>query len=79
MNEILDRVKQRKFFYRDYYRSAVNGLWIALAVIIVLSLIVIYLYIQREEPSYYATSSDGKLARLTPLDAPNYSKTPLIQ
>lgn len=79
MNEVLQKVKAHKYFYRDYYRRVCNVLWLVLMVILVLSLIDVYLFIQREEPNYYATSNDGKLVRLAPLEHPNYSKTPLIE
>lgn len=76
--EHLDLIKTRKYFYRDYYRRAANALWVALALIIVLSLLVIYFYIERPLPTFYATSSNGKLVALTPLSTPNYGNTPLI-
>lgn len=79
MNEVLQRVKENKYFYRDYYRRVCNILWLVLILIVFLSLVDIYLYIQRPEPNFYATSKDGKLVRLAPLVQPNYSKTPLIE
>ncbi len=77
-NEVLDRVKGRKNFYRDYYRRAYNLLWFALSIIVVLSFLNIYLYITRPMPDFYATSSDGKLVKLNSMEAPNYSNTSLI-
>lgn len=79
MNQTIEEVKNRKYFYRDYYRRACTALWIALVIIIVLSLLLLYLYIQRPTPDFYATSSDGKLVPLVPLDSPNYSHVPLIE
>jgi hypothetical protein len=79
VSELLERVKARKFFYRNYYRKAAGLLIIALALIVILSVSVVYVYLQRTIPAYYATSSDGKLVPLTPLNSPNYSNTPLIQ
>lgn len=78
-NEILERIKAQKFFYRDNYRRACTGLWFALLIIILLSLTIFYLYLERPIPDYYATSSNGKLVQLSSYDTPNYSHTPLIQ
>ena len=79
MSELLDKVKERKNFYRDYYRLACNALWIALVLIVLLSLATLHLNYVRPDPNYYATSNSGKLVKLTPLDSPNYSHTPLIE
>ncbi len=78
-SEALEKVKGRKNFYRDYYRGACNVLWLVLLVILMLSLAIIYIYISRQPPDFYATSYDGKLVSLTPLETPNYSSKPLIQ
>lgn len=77
--EALDRVKERKNFYRDHYRAACNILGLVLLIILFLILLIFYLYLTRQPPAFYATSSDGKLVSLVPLDAPNYSDKPLIQ
>lgn len=79
VNEVLEKVKARKNFYRDYYRRACTALWFSLFVIAALSLIVMYLVISQPTPDFYATSSDGKLVMLTPMESPNYSSTPLIK
>lgn len=79
MSELLEKIKQRKFFYRDYFRYACTALWIAIGLVIVLTILDVYLYLTTPLPTFYATSSDGKLMPLQPLDSPNYSNTPLIQ
>lgn len=42
-------------------------------------MLVTYLYTTKPTPDFYATSYNGKLIKLTPMNAPNYSSTPLIQ
>lgn len=79
INEVLARVKGRKNFYRDFYRGACTALFFALIIIVILSLMILYLYITRPQPDFYATSIDGKLVQLTPMETPNYSSKPLIQ
>ena len=78
MHQTIEQVKARKYFYRDYYRKASTALIGILLLIALLSSVIIYLYMQRTIPAYYATSSDGKLVPLSPLEAPNYSSSPLI-
>lgn len=78
-NSLLEVIKARKNFYRDYYRN-LSGILIGLFVlIIVLNVLIVYLYITRPIPNFYATSMDGKLIQLVPLDKPNYSSKPLIE
>lgn len=79
MSEVLEKIKGRKNFYRDYYRRVCIALWFSLLLIAVLSLMIIYLEIVRPTPDFYATSNDGKLVPLTPMETPNYSSKPLIQ
>lgn len=55
---------QDKFYYRDRYRSELVLLLVALGVIVVLALLVEYKAINRGEPQYYATSSNGALVQL---------------
>lgn len=78
MHETIEQVKARKYFYRDYYRKASTVLIGVLLLIAILSIAIVYLYGQRTIPAYYATSSDGKLVPLSPMEAPNYSSSPLI-
>ena len=56
----------RKNFYRDHYRSAMNGLLFLGLILIALIAGVSYLATHRSVPAYYATSSDGALVTLTP-------------
>lgn len=79
ISDQLALVKTRKNFYRDNYRRACTALLISLALILVLSFLVAYLFIQRSLPDFYATSMNGRLTHLTPFSTPNYSSKPLIE
>lgn len=78
-NELIKIVKSRKSFYRDNYHSMSTLLIVVLITIVLCNLLIIYLFMTRPQPDFYATSMDGKLIQLTPLDTPNYSSKPLIQ
>lgn len=67
-----------KFYYRDRYRSEVVLLLVALAIIAVLALVVEYKAINRGEPDYYATSSNGALVPLQPVSKKRRSPYPLL-
>jgi intracellular multiplication protein IcmL len=77
-NDLIELVKARKSFYRDHYHNMSTLLIGVLLLIIICNLFILYLYIARPIPDFYATSMDGKLVLLTPLDTPNYSSKPLI-
>ena len=77
-NDLIELVKSRKSFYRDNYHGMSTLLIVVLAFLVLCNLLIIYLYIQRPQPDFYATSMDGKLIQLAPLDTPNYSSKPLI-
>lgn len=78
-NELIEVVKSRKSFYRDSYHSMSTLLIGVLILIVLCNLLIVYLFMMRPQPDFYATSMDGKLIQLTPLDTPNYSSKPLIQ
>lgn len=77
--DVLEERKLDKNFYRDCYFRALNFLFFSFSLIIFLLLMTIFLAITRPEPSYYATSSHGKITPLQWLSQPNYSHIPLIQ
>jgi hypothetical protein len=78
-NELRELVKAQRNFHRDGYRHGSNALLILLVIILALSLSIIFFYMVRPLPDFYASSSNGSLALLTPMSTPNYSHTPLIK
>lgn len=79
VNMLRERIKGQKYFYRDNYRRGCNLLVVMLLVICGLVLANVFVYMSRSLPDFYASSSNGTLASLTPMDTPNYSHAPLIQ
>lgn len=77
--ELRATIKSGKFFYRDHYRRMSNILFGSLVIIIFLTLAIIYVFVTRGLPDFYASRSDGELTQIPSLSAPNDSNTPLIQ
>jgi hypothetical protein len=59
-----EKTKMSKDFYPTHYRRNVNRLLYCAIVIIVLIAGLMYVVLNRKEPVYYATSSDGGLVHL---------------
>lgn len=70
MGSRIDLVRSRKGFYRDNYNRVCIGLLLALATILLLSALVIYLAVFRPVSDIYATSMDGQITRLVSLGSP---------
>lgn len=73
------RIKTSLSFFRDHYRHGVSYLISLLVVIILLILVMFYEVLRQPQPDFYASTEAGEVAKLTALDGPNKSATPLIQ
>ncbi|MCK6417670.1 MAG: DotI/IcmL family type IV secretion protein, partial [Alphaproteobacteria bacterium] len=75
----LGRVVIRNEFYRDGYRNMLRLVVIQGAVILGL-LIVVFMILQAREPEnrYFATTEDGRLVPMVPLNQPNLSTPALM-
>lgn len=78
LSKNIETIKHRKNFYRDCYRRALKVLYFSFLVVIILLLLLIFFGANRPEPSYYATSMNGKITQLKPLSEPNYGSKYLI-
>ncbi len=78
-DDSLEQVKLRNEFYKDSYRIVLIILLLALAVIIILIGTLSYLLTHPPKPVYFATSINGRIRPLQPLDRPNQSKSALLQ
>lgn len=78
-DEALELVKLRNNFYRDNYRRMILVLLVMLVINVFLVGIVFYQIVSRPEPKYFATSSDGRITQLYPLDAPMIAPSELLQ
>jgi len=63
----LDEIKSRKNFYRNSLRKAAMLLLFSMMIVLVLSGLIIYRYLTRPAPYFYATSSDGQITQLMPV------------
>lgn len=78
-DDALVAVTLRNEFYRDSYRKVMIAL--LLCIFIILSLIGAFVYIITHPPApqYFATTTDGRITPLVPLDQPNLSQSALLQ
>lgn len=75
----VELVRLRNNFYRDNYRRVVTALLLCLLTIIVLIGIIFYMITHRPAPKYFATTSDGQIIPLIPLDRPNLANNTIAQ
>ena len=75
----LERVMARNYFYRDnYYRMMLVCFWLLL-LSFALAGFLYYQHMTRPAPQYFATTPEGALIELIPLDQPNLSTNTLLQ
>jgi hypothetical protein len=60
-------IRVHKNFYRDNYRKGINILLVLSVVVVVLIAATFYVVVHRPDSNYYATSSDGALISLAPV------------
>lgn len=77
--DALEVVKLRKNFYRDNYRLVVTALLICLIIIASLIGVIYYMQTHQRKPTYFATTSDGRLIPMTPLNQPNMSDQAILK
>lgn len=78
-DDAVEIVTLRKAFYRDNHRVVMGLLLICILVICVLTGGLIYLVNHPPMPKYFATTTDGRIMPLVPLDQPNLSTSALLQ
>jgi intracellular multiplication protein IcmL len=72
-------VKLRHEFYRDNYRKIMWLLLFCVLIILVLGGGLFYVVSNPPKPQYFATTTDGRISPLVPLDQPNLSTSALLQ
>ncbi len=77
--DALVTVGLRNDFYRDNYRKIVWLLILAFMIIAVLSVGLYYVVTNPPKPQYFATTIDGRVTPLVPLNQPNLSTSALLQ
>ncbi|MGQ3888115.1 type IVB secretion system protein IcmM/DotJ [Legionella sp. CNM-1927-20] len=73
-----NRIKQSKSFYVMTYRRALKFLLLSMALSVFFCVAISYVYLNRPERTFYATSGITPPIELTPLATPNYSSQPLL-
>ncbi|KTD19362.1 Component of the Dot/Icm secretion system. inner membrane protein [Legionella lansingensis] len=74
-----DTIKSSKGFYVRTYRKGIKWVIVSLTINLFLTLAIYYVHFNEPERDYYATSGITPPVKLTPLDKPNYSSTPLLE
>nr|AAS92001.1 IcmL protein [Legionella pneumophila] len=72
-------VALRNKFYKDSQRKVILALLIAIVVNVVLASLVVYMITHPPAPKYFATSINGRITPLFPLDEPNQSDSAVLQ
>lgn len=77
--DALTVVGLRNQFYKDSQRKVMLALLIALLINMVLGGLLVYIMTHPPEPRYFATSINGRITPLFPLDQPNQSDSAVLQ
>ncbi|AAU26546.1 TPA: type IVB secretion system apparatus protein IcmL/DotI [Legionella pneumophila] len=77
--DALTVVALRNKFYKDSQRKVILALLIAIVVNVVLASLVVYMITHPPAPKYFATSINGRITPLFPLDEPNQSDSAVLQ
>ncbi|KTD05653.1 type IVB secretion system apparatus protein IcmL/DotI [Fluoribacter gormanii] len=77
--DALTVVALRNKFYKDSQRKVMLALLIALIVNIVLASLLVYMITHPPAPKYFATSINGRITPLFPLNEPNQSDSAVLQ
>ncbi len=77
--DALTVVALRNKFYKDSQRKIIMALLIAISCNVVFGCILIYIITHPPEPKYFATSINGRITPLFPLNEPNQSDSAVLQ
>ncbi len=77
--EGLATVGLRNVFYKDNYRRVTSVLFISVLINIILAAIIFFLIANPPKPKYFATSINGSVTPLTPIEQPNQSDSAVLQ
>lgn len=77
--DALTAVALRNNFYRDGQRKMILVLLVSMAANFVLALMLIYIITHPPAPKYFATSINGRITPLFPLNEPNQSDSAVLQ
>lgn len=79
LNDAVQTVELRREFYRDSYRKVIWALLFCILIVLLQVGALVYLILNPPTPKYFATSVDGRIMPLVPLDRPNLASSALLQ
>ena len=75
----LEAVVTRNLYYRDGYRNLIKIAVIeGVAIVLLIAALVVTISVSRPQDRFFATTADGRLIRMTPLNEPNLNDSALI-
>jgi intracellular multiplication protein IcmL len=77
--EALAAVAMRNTFYRDGQRKLMIALLLSVLINLVLASFLVYLVTHPPQPKYFATSINGRITPIFPLNEPNQSDSAVLQ
>lgn len=77
--DTLQLVKMRNDFYRDSYRRVLLVFLVSLIINAIFIGLIYYMIANQPGPKYFATTTDGQVISLVPLDEPNIKTEALLQ
>ncbi|WP_298626808.1 type IVB secretion system apparatus protein IcmL/DotI [uncultured Legionella sp.] len=77
--DALTVVALRNQFYKDSQRKVIFALLIAIVVNIILASLLVYMITHPPAPKYFATTINGRITPLFPLNEPNQSDSAVLQ
>ncbi len=77
--DALTAVALRNQFYKDSQRKVILALLIAILANFILGFMLVYVLTHPPAPKYFATSINGRITPLFPLDEPNQSDSAVLQ
>lgn len=78
-DDAIEVVKLRNNFYRDSYKRVITALLLSVILIGVLASSLAYVVTHPPAPQYFATTINGRITPLIPLDQPNMPPSTLLQ
>ena len=79
MADAMETVVLRNKFYKDSSGKVMGALILAMVVNIGLATLIYYIFTHPPQPRYFATSINGRITPLFPLDEPNQSDAAILQ
>ena len=74
----LQLVRFRNYFYRDGYRKSMSALLLSLTVNLALMAIIVFQFMSKPAPVYFATQTNGSLIEIQPLTEPLIAQETLL-